>query len=78
MDNAIYLGDLKISDNFKMCFSNDSPDLSKKLIEVGLIPDKIFKVLFRLHNGTIIIGNESTKIAIDENSAHKIMVTLQS
>ncbi|MCE2991415.1 MAG: ferrous iron transport protein A [Candidatus Jidaibacter sp.] len=60
-----------------MHFSNDNPDLSKKLIDVGLMPEKTFKVLFKLHNGTIIIGDEVTKIAIDENAAHKIIVTLE-
>ena len=74
MENTIYLANLRIKDSFKMHFSNDNPDLSKKLIDVGLMPGKTFKVLFKLYNGTIIIGDEATKIAIDENAAHKIMV----
>lgn len=50
--------------------------LLRKLMGVGLTPNKAFKVLFKLTNGVMVIGDQTLKIAIDEFIASKIVVNI--
>jgi hypothetical protein len=61
--------------NFEIKFPKDQL-LLRSLIGVGLIPNRAFKVLFKLAGGVIVIGDDTFKVALDGFTASKITVDL--
>lgn len=46
----------------------------QKLLGVGIIPNKTFRVLHKLKNGCIVIRANSVKVALDGAMASQIIV----
>lgn len=70
------LKELAVGGSFQINFQKEDPALFRKLMAMGLTPNKAFKVLFKLTNGVIVVGDQTLKIALDEFTAGKIVVSL--
>lgn len=55
-------------------FTNLMKDYKQKLIDLGFVPGEEIKVLTSKENGFITIMLKGTRLAIDNDSASKILV----
>ncbi len=69
------LKELDIGKDFQINLQKYETALFRKLIGVGLMPNRPLKVLFKLANGVMVVGDQTLKIAIDEFIAGKIIVS---
>ena len=57
-----------------LAFDNVAVDERKKLIDLGFVPGEELKVLRSIKSGFITVLLKGGKIALDNNSASKILV----
>ena len=57
-----------------LAFDNIAVDERKKLIDLGFVPGEELKVLRGMRSGFITVLLKGGKIALDNNSASKILV----
>ena len=57
-----------------LAFNNVAVDERKKLIDLGFVPGEKLKVLRSVNSGFITVLLKGGKIALDNNSAAKILV----
>ncbi len=69
------LKEVSLDLDFKITFPEDHL-LMRTLVDAGLIPDRVFKVLFKLTGGVMVIGDRTLKVALDEITAGRIVVNL--
>lgn len=71
---AAILKDIKTHQDFTIPIPKDK-QIFQRLLGVGVIPNKTFRVLHKLKNGCIVIRANSVKIALDGAIAAQIIVT---
>ena len=57
-----------------LAFDNITVDERKKLIDLGFVPGEELKILRDIKSGFITVLLKGSKIALDNNSASKILV----
>ncbi len=57
-----------------LAFDNITLDERKKLIDLGFVPGEELKILRDIKSGFITVLLKGSKIALDNNSASKILV----
>ena len=57
-----------------LAFDNITVDERKKLIDLGFVPGEEVKILRDIKSGFITVLLKGSKIALDNNSASKILV----
>ena len=57
-----------------LAFNNVAVDERKKLIDLGFVPGEELKILRSVNSGFITVLLKGGKIALDNNSAAKILV----
>ena len=57
-----------------LAFDNITIDERKKLVDLGFVPGEELKVLRDIKSGFVTVLLKGSKIAIDNNSASKILV----